>query len=202
MGGSGSGRRGSCRAKDTTENYQALDVRWLKREGVLSSGATHRVTWSRRGKVVATIHVEAEPGYVILTYRHKKGGSDWKTKRYPVYLTTTPCHMGGERHWFLCPGPGCGQRVAVLYGGPIFACRKCHQLAYASQRTSAKDRVTQRTNRIRHKLGWPAGIFNRDHWGKPKGMHWRTYERLRQEHDVLKDKILIGLAADLKQLKG
>jgi hypothetical protein len=24
-------------------------------------------------------------------------------------------------------------------------------------------------------------------WGKPKGMHWRTYERLCDEHDALND---------------
>jgi hypothetical protein len=29
---------------------------------------------------------------------------------------------------------GCGQRVAILYGGDIFACRHCYQLAYPSAR--------------------------------------------------------------------
>jgi hypothetical protein len=34
---------------------------------------------------------------VFLTYRHRSGGDNWKDESYPVYLTTTPCHMGGER---------------------------------------------------------------------------------------------------------
>ena len=93
------------------------DVLWLKREGVLSPGANRRITWSRHGEVVASISVRAELGRVILTYRHRSGGDEWKDENYPVYLATTPCHMGGERHWFLCPAHGCGQRVAVILAG-------------------------------------------------------------------------------------
>ena len=26
-------------------------------------------------------------------------------------------------------------------------------------------------------------------WGKPKGMHWRTYERLSDEHDTFEDAV-------------
>jgi hypothetical protein len=124
---------------------------------------------------------------VFLTYRHRSGGDNWKDESYPVYLTTTPCHMGGERHWFLCPARGCGQRVAVLYGGGIFACRKCCQLAYPSQREDTGDRAARRADRIRDRLRWPSGILQGSGWGKPKDMHWRTYERLCAEHDTLED---------------
>lgn len=55
---------------------------------------------------------------MILTYRHRIGDSgDWQDESYPVGLDTTPCHLGGERSWFLCPARGCGKRVAILYGG-------------------------------------------------------------------------------------
>lgn len=112
MGGSGSGRRWHFGSKDTTEGYRSIDVRWLKREGMLTPGANRRITWSRHGEVVASINIRAELGRVILTYRHRGGGgNEWKDESYPVHLTTTPCHMGGERHWFLCPARGCGQRV-------------------------------------------------------------------------------------------
>jgi hypothetical protein len=49
-------------------------------------------------------------------------------------IERTPCNLGGSRHWFICPVVGCGRRVAILYGGGIFACRQCHRFAYASSR--------------------------------------------------------------------
>lgn len=161
MGGYGSGRRCYSGAKDTTESYRSIDVRWLKREGMLTPGANRPITWSRNGAVVAAINLRAEPGRVILTYRHKRSLDAWKDESYPVYLTTTPCHMGGERHWFLCPARGCGRRVAVIYGGPIFACRKCHRLVYASQREDAEARAARRLHRIYSRMGWRGGIPER-----------------------------------------
>jgi len=36
-------------------------------------------------------------------------------------------------------------------------------------------------------MGWPGGVLEGSGWGKPKGMHWRTYERLCDEHDTFED---------------
>jgi len=33
-------------------------------------------------------------------------------------------------------------------------------------------------------------------------MHWQTYERLCQEHDVLESQIMVGLVDDLERLTG
>ena len=195
MGSIGSGRRWHLGSRDTTEGYRSIDVRWLKREGMLTPRANRRITWSRHGEVVASINVRAELGRLILTYRHRSSGDEWKDENYPVHLTTTPCHMGGERHWFLCPARGCGKRVAVIYGGGIFACRKCYQLAYPSQREDAGDRAARRAHRIRDRLGWPGGVLEGGGWGKPKGMHWRTYERLSDEHDMLEHAVNMSLVA-------
>ena len=202
MGGIGSGRRWHFGAKDTTDSYRSTDVRWLKREGMLTPGANQGISWSRGGEIVASINVRAEQGRVILSYRHRIGDGEWGDESYPVYPTTTPCHIGGERHWFPCPARGCGQRVALLYGGRIFACRKCYQLAYASQREDPGNRLARRANAIRNRMGWPAGILNGSDLGKPKGMHWRTYERLCQEHDILEGQILVELAGDPERLTG
>jgi hypothetical protein len=195
MGGSGSGRRWRFGSKDTTETYRAIDVRWLKREGMLSLGANRRITWSRGAEITGSINVRAEPDRVILDYRQRDHGGEWQAENYPVNLTTTPCHIGGERDWFLCPARGCGQRVAVIYGGSIFACRKCHQLAYPSQREDPADRAVRRADRLRARLGWPGGILEGGDWGKPKGMHWRTYERLCDEHDGLEGVVIRDFTA-------
>jgi hypothetical protein len=58
---------------------------------------------------------------VILIYRHRSGDTEWKDEHYAV--VRTPCNLGGSRAWFICPAVGCWRRVAILYGGGIFACR-------------------------------------------------------------------------------
>jgi hypothetical protein len=44
------------------------------------------------------------------------------------------------------------------------------------------DRAARRADKIRDRLGWHPGSLNSE-GGKPKGMHWRTFERLCAEHD-------------------
>lgn len=156
--------------------------------------------WSRKDETVASIQARTEPGRVILTYRHKRGGTEWKDKSYPVQLEWTPCNFGGERPWFLCPVQGCGRRVAILYGGGIFACRHCYQLAYLSQRETHDNRAARRADKIRERLNWEQGILNPKGWQKPKGMHWRTFERLNKEHDAFVAISLAGMAARLNLL--
>ena len=193
MGGMGSGRRWHVGANDTTEDYRAIDVRRWQRDGLLIPGNAFGWQWSRRGEVVASIQARAETGRVILSYRQRSDGGEWKDERYPVYLDWTPCNLGGSRPWFLCPAVGCGRRVALLYGGAVFACRHCYRLAYPSQRETHDDRAARRADRIREKLSWEPGILNGNGW-KPKGMHWRTFDRLVAEHDEHVAKSLSGIA--------
>ncbi|SFF08496.1 hypothetical protein SAMN04488523_11751 [Sulfitobacter brevis] len=54
MGGIGSGRHWQFGA-DATEGYRSIDVRWLKREGLLSSGVCRHITWSRGGELQARL---------------------------------------------------------------------------------------------------------------------------------------------------
>jgi hypothetical protein len=75
-----------------------------------------------------------------------------------------------------------GRRVAILYGGAIFACRRCYRLAYPSQRENAISRATQRADKIRARMGWEPGIQN-GHGQKPKGARLRTFEMLTAEHE-------------------
>ena len=138
MGGYGSGRR--CSSKDTTSSYIQLDVRWLQRKGFLRPGYDFTLTWSRNGEIFANINIRSESDRIILIYRHRKyNEDDWQSREYPVLLEWRRCNYGGQRAWFVCPGLGCGRRVAILYGGRIFACRHCYQLAYASQRETVND---------------------------------------------------------------
>ena len=193
MDGMGSGRCWHYGARDTTDVYRALDVRRWHRDKLLTPGRAFGWQWSRHGKTVASIQVRAEADRMILTYRHRSGGGNWKDESYPVRVDWTPCSFGGERPWFRCPVMGCGRRVAILYGGAIFACRHCYRLAYPSQRETADDRAARRADSIRERLGWEPGILNGPGL-KPKGMHWRTFKRLKAEHDAFVAESLAGAA--------
>lgn len=195
MGGFGSG----CwqGGKNTTSDMQALDIRWLQRDGLLTPGRANNLQWTRNGNEVASIQMRTEVDRVILNYRSRSNGGEWRPIEYPVYLEWTPCHLGGRRAWFLCPAQGCGRRVAILFGGSVFACRHCHKLVYACQREADHDRAARRANTIRRRLGWEPGIRNLPGW-KPKGMQWRTFERLKAEHDAFANASSAGMARQLE----
>jgi hypothetical protein len=194
MGGTGSGQYWRYGAKDTTSDYRSIDVRRWKRNGFLDPNQSYSWSWSRNGKFIASILVRTEPGRVILTYRHRHPGEEWKDESCPVLLDWSDCNYGGKRPWFLCPARGCGGRVAILYSSGMFACRQCHQLAYESQREVPFDRAARRADTIREKLGWKPGILNGKGWSKPKGMHWRTFESLNAKHDAFVAKSLAGIS--------
>lgn len=198
MGGFNSGRQGG---KLTTGDMRALDVRTLAREGLLASGTAFLWTWPRSdGKVFSTQVWPVERDRVRLTYRARDHSADnWKDMDYSVRVVWTDCALGGQRPWWQCPALGCGRRVAVLYGGSMFACRHCHNLAYRTQREQAHDRASSRADRTRKRLGWEPGILNGG-GGKPKGMHWRTYERLQAELEAHVNRSLIGIATKIGAL--
>jgi hypothetical protein len=184
MGGPGSGNDWHFDAKRTTDDYFALDVRAFARAGALRPG--YRGHWSLAGvrEPAPSVHLETEHGRVTLRYRHRCDGS-WKSEEYPVTVVRTRCHFGGSRPWFRCPVRGCGRRVAILFGGGIFACRYCHKLAYTSTREEPGARAARRAERIRVRLGSGPGVLNSE-CGKPKWMRWRTFQRLTACYNELR----------------
>ena len=57
MGGPGSGKHYHCGSKSTTDDYRALDVRYLQRDGLLNPGLSYNWQWLRRDEVVANIGI-------------------------------------------------------------------------------------------------------------------------------------------------
>jgi hypothetical protein len=193
MGGFGSGRRAG---KRSTDSMHPLDIRRIQRDGLLIPGRAFSWQWTVCGKEVASIQLRTEVDRVILNYRNRSNGGEWEAMEYPVLLEWTNCSLGGHRPWFLCPAQGCGRRVAVIFGGSIFACRHCHKLAYECQREADDDRALRRAGTIRRRLGWQAGIANPT-GDKPKGMHWQTFWRLKAEHDAFANASWAGMAERL-----
>lgn len=175
MGGYGRGR-------DTTSGYKKIDVRFLQRRGYLQSGTSFTLSWTWNGEDAGWIRGRTTDWAVILMYKHRSGGvGEWTNAEYPIEVSHTQCHYGGERPWLHCPARRCGRRVAILYGGTIFACRRCHQLAYESQRERDYERALRRAQTIQERLGGSGSV---DDWlpKKPKGMHQKTFSRLSHRY--------------------
>ena len=180
MGGRGSGRRSSYGGKPNTCDSMPLDIRKFARKGLLVPGSSFSWEWTVNDRKVAGISILVDLQSVMLSYRMK---STDEVVEQRVQTQTSPCHLGGQRHWFTCPR--CSKRVAVLYApGRYFACRQCGGLGYATQKEGVGDRAMTKADKLRKRLGWSAGIVN-PNTGKPKGMHWKTYQRLKSQHDAL-----------------
>lgn len=180
MGGRGSGRRSSYGGRPETNDAMPLDIRKIARTGLLIPGRSFGWQWTVNDRPVASIRIRVDWESLVLSYRMKSTGEVVEQR---VQTQTTPCHLGGQRHWFACPL--CSKRVAVVYApGRYFACRQCCGLGYATQKESAGDRAATRADKLRKRLGWEAGILN-GAGGKPKGMHWKTFFRLKSHHDAL-----------------
>ncbi len=134
--------------KDTVEDCRSVSISFLRKHGYLSEPCcmSGTISWknscgeetSSIGILVSTLDGD---DYVRFQYATTDRNSGEKTEYdYRVSLTTTPCNLGGVRHWFICPlskgGVYCGRRVAKLYKAPgasYFGCRHCYNLSYESR---------------------------------------------------------------------
>jgi hypothetical protein len=174
----------------TCESCTSIDVREWHRQGRLHPGQHFSWSWTHGGDPAGTVSVRVECAAVVLSYRYCcPGSNEWKSIQQQVPIRLTACHYGGVRPWFLCSvccnGRYCGRRVAVLYGaGDLFACRHCYGLAYASQQESPRSRVISRSRKIRMRLGGSPDVLQ-PFPKRPRGMHQRTYMRLRARDPFL-----------------
>lgn len=169
--------------RETTADGLRLSVSAIARRVGLDRGATATSYWTWGSGRRSSATYDVLPG-VGLRFRYSYGGED--IPPYIVRIAYTMPHYGGRRPWFVCPA--CGRRVAYLYAGRLFLCRECQGLTYESKQKRGADAVLtavrNRRGRLEQRLGWERGDYTR---AKPKGMHWRTYLRLRREHDELAD---------------
>ena len=184
MGGPGSGRFGGI-LTDKCEDYRPVDLAWLKRKGTLDSWGWSTITWSRGGEVRSSIQVKREEGGVRFRYRARNQGDEWEDVNELMPFAYTRTNFGGRRRWFECLS--CRRNCRVLYGGKYYRCRRCWNLRYESQYEPAWVRPLSRAQKIRERLGG-SGSLDELFPEKPKGMHWRTYNRLKRQDDLLTDR--------------
>lgn len=190
MGGIGSGRRWTGTGKYLTTDFPSLDVRRLQGAGQLIPG--HTFAWAYRGERRPSLLARPHADFVEL--HHRGAGGAWEADAGLLALAWSPCNLGGRRAWFVCPEPDCGRRVGILYakGHGAYACRRCLNLAYPSQRERAAGRARLKAESIRERLGWRAGILN-PQGDKPVGMKSATFRRLVEKHGGLVEVALRGM---------
>jgi hypothetical protein len=120
-------------------------------------------------------------------------GNRWNTRSI---WNGRAANLAGGGRGFFARREDAGGAWLFSFGGSIFACRHCHKLAYQCQRETDDDRAMRRADTIRRRLGWEAGIANPE-GDKPKGMHWRTFERLKAEHVAFANASWAGMAERL-----
>ena len=199
MGGRGSGRpagRGLMTAK--THEFRSIDLTKLRRDKCLTLGATWTITWSRRGEITGSINARRTENGIRLSYSSRRYGEDWRRVEELIPLVSTPTRFGGWRLWFQCPS--CGKRCRIIYGRTYFRCRRCHGLKYESQYEPAFARAASRSQSIRRRLGGTSNLQD-PFPDKPKGMHWRRYDRLRAKADRLERVWIRAMAAQLGLLR-
>ena len=137
--------------KTTVEEATQLSIFKLKEFGLLCGYAGNTLTWTRRSsghKSSIGIVIDIRELYAKVNYTNTNGHTGEKSDLdYKIRLTTTPCHFGGVRYWFICPlvkdGQNCGRRTGTLYlagGGKYFGCRDCYNLSYESRNESRMGR--------------------------------------------------------------
>ena len=201
MGGMGSGSWFRWGKKTTTEEVHRVDIRYLHKQGLLRCpGSTGSLSWSRGGEQTGSVRYRIEQDRLVLMYRYRLHGEDWRDVEEQVWFDRTPCNYGGERLWFLCPH--CGKRVEVLYGaGARFLCRHCYTLPYGSQNETYMDRMMRKARKIRTRLGASESLMEpiRE---KPRGMHWKTFERLVRAEDEANHASTLAMAKHMRWFEG
>jgi hypothetical protein len=176
MGGLGSGRWRD-RGRKTVESYRTLDVDQLSKKGWLRPGLSSTCQWID-GNEVVSLNLRAEAERVRLSYAVRVGDGEREDVVDTISVVYLRCRFGGNRAYFICPGPGggtnCGRRITKLHlSGRYFLCRHCNQLVYACQYEQGWERALRRANKLKQRLGVNVGV-DEPFPDKPKGMWARS----------------------------
>ena len=89
------------------ESYLMLDVKRLSEMGCLRPGWSSACQWTD-GNEVRSINLRAEAERLHLRYKVRVGGGGWENVAETIPIVHLHCRFGGNRAYFICPGPGDG----------------------------------------------------------------------------------------------
>ena len=173
MGGYGSGRHSNLPA---TDEAKRVDIRYLRKQGLLRPGHWGTLSWTSRGEPSGNVRYKVEGSIFTLHYKVREYGDDWEPIKLDAPLVTLPCRYGGSRYYFLCPNRNCQRRCEVLYSvSRYFVCRKCSGYLYSSQKGDHLDQIRSAKDKIGKRI---FEDYDGDWgWRKKKGMHQKTFDR-------------------------
>lgn len=182
------------------ESCLSLNAQDMQKKGAFVDGRSGTWQWTdnRAGKSAGLIGYEYHEGFVHLDFRCND-----QPQSQRITIDRTACTYGGYRLWFICPVARCRNRVGSLYlRGGLFACRHCQRLNYNSQQAAKSEQPRLRLQAVRRRLNWPLNgdIPIRTYLTRPKGMHRKTFDRLRDEHNQRELEYLQSFGALLNRL--
>jgi hypothetical protein len=195
MGGVNSGRRRSMH-RGAVEQYPAIDLRVLRRAGLLSAGQCTYTTlhWGNQAPEALSVRIfidlsDADDASMRIDRSEVYGAMAER-----VAIECIPCPYGGVRCYFLCPLIGVRCEQLFLADG-IFASRKAHKLTYASQSEDELSRARRKVRKLHRQV---EGDFR---YARPRGRNrWRIVQGLKaaktEARDLYRDR-LRALVGDL-----
>ncbi len=172
-------------SKLCVEGTLGLSVNKLLRWGHIdcSKQAYGSVYWGDEDDRAGSIGFVCSYGNVLVLDYSANG----EPIRQAIDIVWTACHYGNKRPWFECPI--CHRRAGrIFYRSWRFACRRCQKLCYASQ----LEKVRQRGLGLSHKL-YDRFESDKDWIYKPKGMHWKTFDRILARAQRADERSMQGL---------
>ena len=158
-------------------DYNYIDVLTLYRRGLLAN------SW------VSFVPILRWPGVIKIRASRYLVVVEWRDRVAPqqIRVSWTQCHLGGARPWIHC---ACGRRVTRLFKGLAgYYCRQClGNPRYACQAKSTQGRLHFEACKLRLRLGGIASL-SAPFPERPRGMHRRTFERLRRRAEKLEARI-------------
>jgi hypothetical protein len=144
-----------------------------------------RLCWQQRSDQAWMLTFSIHPDRLAL-FGGERSKPRLSEHRDTIDFTFTAQPFGGQRRWFSCPE--CRNRIRVLFLVGTPRCRKCVGSSYSSQLETTLVSGLERALEIRKKLGGHSGIAC-PFPGKPRGMHWKTWYRLRDQDDLVTMKL-------------
>jgi hypothetical protein len=156
------------------EWYKSIDVRPWQRQGLLSPGTFFSQSWTCDGQSSGSIGVFVRDGSVTWAI-------DWARA---VNRSSSPCISAGRAQSLVGAGHGSSARAVFsrLLSSTSVASVGLAGFAAIWPINRSWSRRAIAARKIRARLGSNrSGIEFPD---KPRGMHWRTYERWREKHEA------------------
>lgn len=152
MGGINSGRRRSIN-RGSVEHFPAIDLRILKRAGLLRPGECTYTTlyWGNQAPETLSARIFIDLSDAASASVRVVGDGHGGAITQRVAIEAVPCPYGGFRSYFLCPLWGIRCEQLFLVDG-VFASRKAHRLAYASQSEDDLSRSRRKVRKLHRQV--------------------------------------------------